>query len=49
MKEKLEQIGKLPDEMDVVEDADQIFGIIDTEDETEDKTNDDSDGENTTT
>ena len=49
MKEKLEQIGKLLDEMDAVEDADQTFGIIDTEDETEDKTNDESDDENTTT
>ena len=35
--------------MDVVEDADQIFHVNDTEDKTEDKTNDQSDDKNTTT
>ena len=35
--------------MDVVEDADQIFNVNDTEDKTEDKTNDQSDDKNTTT
>ena len=49
MKEKLEQIWKLPDVIDVVEDADQIFNVNNTEDETEDETNNESDDENTTT
>ena len=35
--------------MDVVEDADHVFTINDTENETEDETNDDSDDENTIT
>ena len=47
--EKLEQIGKLPDVMDVVEDGDQIFNVNNTEDETEDETNNESDDENAIT
>ena len=47
--EKLEQIGKLSDVMDVVEDGDQIFNVNNTEDETEDETNNESDDENTIT
>ena len=32
--------------MDVVEDADHVFNVNDTEDETEDETDDDSDDKN---
>ena len=49
MKEKLEQLGKLPDIMDVVEEVDCVFNSNDTEDETENETKDDSDDENTIT
>ena len=45
VKETLEQYRQLPDVMDVVEDADHVFTLNDTED----KTNDDSDEENTIT
>ena len=41
----MEQYGQLQDVMDVVEDADCVFTLNDTEDET----NDDSDEENTIT
>ena len=44
-KETLEQYRQLPDVMDVVEDVDHVITLNDTED----KTNDDSDEENTIT
>ena len=46
MKEKLEQTGKLPDVLDVVEDAARLFNVNVTENKTKD-TNDESDDEKT--
>ena len=47
LKEKLEHTGQLPDVLDVVEEADQIFNVNDTDDETND-TNYESDNKNNT-
>ena len=41
--EKLEQIGKLPGVMDVVEDVAQLFDVNDTDDETNDTNNETND------
>ena len=46
-KEKLEQIGKLPDVMDVVEDVAQLFNMNDTDYETNDMSNESDDKKNT--